>query len=375
MGFASKEAIAEARGILLHGSLSQKRQYLRTHPINPPHGYTGMELVKPLGSLFDEPEDPRKVLWSKMKIRDMADMIGFLEFGANERDQLGALTFSVKSARDLPTAVSRAEYIPCWFLPWMSGHIFKLKIASLLTQPELDFGPGIAKMPNPGLFFTAGINGCSVFAVGDPRNPSVYHAGIDPGSGNSLPLLPNETTEQAWRRLLGRKNTTKQIGSIGKTDYISELVNPGGTDDKKRVKYGVGTTTSQAMALQMMLEGRDDITSVQVDPWGCVFGLRDDTTGNWTFTLVKNATIRYYRLIRKKRFLRKDKVLKVGEMMPKQWGPTHRKPSSGLLDLDEVAKLEHTEQIIVTCANLGFQDFFPGAGAAHYRSLGSIQII
>ena len=45
------------------------------------------------------------------------------------------------------------------------------------TDPVINFaGGGIAPVANPGLFFTAGINGCSVFAIGaaatassDPR--------------------------------------------------------------------------------------------------------------------------------------------------------------------------------------------------------------
>jgi hypothetical protein len=373
MGFASKSTINRATNTLLGGTHATKLEMLRTTPINPPHGYTGMELKKPLTPLFEDVPDPRAERWSKLKIADVADMVGFLELGPVERDQMGAMTFAFKTARQLPTRGQRAGMVPCWFLPWQSGFIFKMKLSSFVADPVLNFGGGIDPMPNPGLFFTAGINGCSVFAVGDPKSPSVYHGGFDPGSGLNMPLLPNETTEQGWQRLLGRSNGTKFVGSVGKGDYIAELKNPlapTGANGGDRLKYGGYSTTSQAMALQMELEKRDDLTQVSVSPWGCVFGLRD-AAANWTFTLVKNATVIYYRLIRKKRFLQKDKVTRQGEMMPKQFGQKER-GANGLLDLDKVMKLEMTEQTIINCVNLGYMDFFPASSAAHYRDLKAV---
>lgn len=51
---------------------------------------------------------------------------------------------------------------PCYFLPWSSKRIVKLKLGN-----------------QHAVFATAAINGCSVFTRGNPASPTVYHAGID----------------------------------------------------------------------------------------------------------------------------------------------------------------------------------------------------
>ena len=375
MGLVSQERIDSIMKVLLTGSYDQKMGILRKQPINPPDGATGMQMQMPTGPFLQgqEPPDPRRVNFSKMKIANVEDMVGFLKLGAIERDQVGAMTFAVKLASELRTSASRAGWVPCWFLPWASGHILKLKIRSVIAEPTLNFGNGIDSMPNPGLFFTAGINGCSVFSVGDSKAPSVYHGGITPGSGLVMPLQPNETTEQAWRRMLGRANTTKFVGSVGKTDYITEL-KPGYTSNDDRVMSGGYKSTARAAQFEQMLTANGQLTNVSVSPWGAVFGLRD-AAGDWHMNLVKNATVTYWRVTRtvKKRLLGKDKVIvrQSGEVRP--LGVMGKTPE-GLPDLGTAGTVQNSEQIISNVCNLGYQEFFPGAGTAQYRDLNLIQV-
>jgi len=375
MGLVTQERIDSVTQVLLTGSYDLKMAILRKQPINPPHGANNMDIQRQMGPFLpgQTPPDPRSVQFSKLKIAKVEDMVGFLKLGAVERDQVGAMTFVVKLASELKTNASRVGWVPCWFLPWLSGHIFKMKIRSVVTEPVLNFGPGIDPIPNPGLFFTAGINGCSVFAIGDSKAPSVYHAGIDPGCGLAVPLQPNETTEQAWRRLIGRAHTTKVVGSVGKTDYVSEL-NPGYTSNDDRVTSSGYKSTAKAAQFEQMLNTNGNITNVSVSPWGAVFGLRD-AAGDWHMNLVKNATVTYHRVTRtiKKRFLRSDQTITTthGEVRPRM---TLGKTADGLVDLTTASTVANSEQIISNCYNLGYQEFFPGAGAAQYRNLNQIQV-
>jgi hypothetical protein len=363
MPYASQETIDRVTNVLLRGNHAMKRAVLRETPINPPHGST---------SMFDEALKTRA--FTKLKITDTADMICFIRFGAVDRDQVGALTFITRTPQDLPTTASRAGWIPCWFLPWTSGHMIKMKIASAATSPVLNLGPGIDPVPNPDLFFTAGINGCSVFAVGTADMPSVYHGGIDPGSGLTMPLQPNETTEMAWQRLVGRAGGVKYVGSVGKHDYVTELNNAATTDDGDRLRDPGGRTTRLAMDLQTRLNATGQLTRVSVSPWGAVFGLRDPATNAWQMTLVQNATAVYQRIVVKttKRFLRSDKVVTqhVGEARPNMG--LMRTPD-GLADLTR-GNGDPTMTDCATVANLGYKEFFPAGGVASVRAVDLTQV-
>ncbi len=350
MPLVSQERIDSAMNVLLTGNYATKRDMLRETPISPPDGDTSMFTKAQLTGAAHH--------FTKLKITDVNDMICFLKLRAVESIFVGAMTFETKFPRDLPRVADRAGWVPCWFLPWSSGRIIKLKIPDVGASPTINFGPGIDPVANPGLFFTAGINGCSVFAVGAAGNPSVYHGGITPGA-LTMPLQPNETTEAAWTRLLGRVGTlAKPLGSVGKTDYVSELNNPAGTDDTDRVRSPRGLklkTTRLADALETTLQSKGNLTKLEVVPWGAVFGLRDPGTGSWSMTLVKNSTVTYLRLVQTvtKRFLRKDRVV-----------TTERGENRGA-QLDMPVSLS---------LNLGFQDFFPGAGVVTVRNIDTSQI-
>jgi hypothetical protein len=312
-------------------------------------------------------------------------MIGFIKFGAHTKgDFMGAVTFIVNSPRQLQTVASRVGWLPCWYLPWGSGKIYKLKISSNVTDPVLNFGPNIDPLPNPRLFFTAAINGCSVFAVGNQANPSMYHGGFDPG-GLTSPVINNETTEEAWRRLLGRVNTQKVVTSVGKTDYITELdhtvLNDQRARDDQRLRVGMGLTgpktTAQADAFEARLQANQQLTNVTVNPWGAVFGLRDDNNA-WHMVLVKNAQVNYHKFFaqttKKTLFGKKSIPARTeGEMMPIGSTVPTLEPQ-GRADLAQIALRPKTEVIIRRSCNLGYHEFFPGGNQAMYRDLANVMV-
>ena len=98
----------------------------------------------------------------------------------------GALTFQaiIPSGKDkIPPG-----HIPVWFLLGKVDHLIEMTIPK--RENEDDDGPD-----DPKIFFTAAINGCSVFVRGDPRSPTVTHAGISQTQtpyGNN-PLLSGGT--------------------------------------------------------------------------------------------------------------------------------------------------------------------------------------
>jgi hypothetical protein len=396
MGFATQETIDRVTRVLEGNNYESMMAVLRETPICPPSD-AGKDLKVSVETGSKNSPGGRKraadaltAQWHKHKVQDLEDMVGFIKLGAHFKgDFMGALTFIVSTARNLPSAASRVGWIPCWYLPWGSGKIYKIKIRSNATDPVLNFGNNIDPMPNPRLFFTAAINGCSVFAVGNEANPSLYHGGFDPGDLTS-PVINNETTEEAWRRLLGRVNTQKTVRSVGKSDYIVELNHVAWNDqmarDDMRVRVGFRSTgpktTTRAAELEQFLQTNHQITLTSVNPWGAVFGLRADNNA-WHFVLVKNAQVNYHRFFAQATRIRHvkttlgsvrlpDKDIPArteGEMMPKK---VPLLETGGRVDLNAAALEPTAEVIIRRSVNLGYLEFFPGAGQAYYRDLASV---
>jgi hypothetical protein len=361
MPYADQATVDHAKQILANGTAAQRKTLLTTNPILPPSGGIRFKAVNPLAAEF---KDVVKLDYSKLKIGAASDSIAFIKLRPNEKNEIGAITFSVKTPAELPTVRSRTDWTAVWWLPWQSEHIVKIKIRSNVTDPVINCGHGVDPVNNPPIFFTAAINGCSVFAAGDARNPSMYHGGVD---GAMTVRGDNELTEAAWLRLLGRVNSLKNIQSIGKTDYISEMkpqtkwTNPLQAHDKTdRTSF----ETQGSRDFTAELEGRGSLTNVTVQPWGMVFGLRD-ANDNWEMTLVKNAFVRYQKIQRKKRFLRRDKITHLGET---RTGRTYNS------DGDETLGAAVQCPDIHNCHTLGYQDFFPGVGAAQMHDLTQIVV-
>jgi len=167
----------------------------------------------------------------------------------------------------------RQDWAPIYYLPWCPGKILNLTIPVRDTLLRRIIGP------QPDIFFTAAINGCSIFIQGSAKNPTIFHAGGNPGTAD-------RDSTKIWRQLV---NFLKDPGKgqlnaeINKTHHVTEW-----HMDPSKPK-----STQQALDYQQYLNtnyktGTVSISSVS--PWGCVFGLRDDQD-DWNFYLQENATI------------------------------------------------------------------------------------
>lgn len=184
--------------------------------------------------------------------------------------------------------------LPVYWLPWDSGGaIVELAIPAVGTR-----GAGHA---DPSIFFTAAINGCSVFISGTQQAPTVHHAGGDTGVDGPA--------EQAkfWRDLMTGLGHAG-VAEINKEDYIRNSKVP-----DLYSKLG-GKTTRAAMKYRTWLDSRDvtEIEIESVNPWGAVMGLRDGA-GNWKFYLQENASVSYYTLRKKKRAFKSSVVVREQE--------------------------------------------------------------
>lgn len=360
MPYADQTIVDAANNTLATGTPAQRKTLITTNPILPPSGGIRYKAVNPGAEKFG---DVVKQNYTKLKIGAAGDSIAFIKLRPNEKNEIGAITFTVKTPAELKTTASRAGWIAVWWLPWQSGHIVKIKIRSNVTDPVINCGTGIDPVNNPPIFFTAAINGCSVYAVGNTQNPSMYHGGVD---GPMAVRNPTELTEDAWRRLVGAHAGSNMQG-IGKHNYISEMkpVNKWSnplTPDDKNDRTSFETSASRAFATN--LEQRGNLTNISVSPWGMVFGLRD-VADNWQMTLVKNAFVSYKKIQKTKRFLRKTKVTHVGETR------TDRKYTS---DGDMYEPVVNHFPEVQNCHTLGYMDFFPGVGAAQMYDLGNIVV-
>jgi hypothetical protein len=190
-----------------------------------------------------------------------------------------------------------------YYLPWASKHITSLVI------PQ-----GRSSDGSPGVFYTSALSGCSVFVTGDPKSPTVYHAGVDGSVGESetptpkgslTPYWKEYNAVEFWRQLFlkimndarkkaGKGNLTLndlmgQVAEITKTDYVDDISKPsGGFDDSLRRT----TAHSRAfLAKQPKGQGKPDFHIAS--PWGCVFGKRDAHTNKWAFYIQENVALIY----------------------------------------------------------------------------------
>lgn len=266
----------------------------RRHSVSPPDGAVGDERVDALGatrrqkilpvssrskittdgmfSRFFKPENPvtmefmhasvdKKIAWIKLQPHESFN---------------GALTFNAI----IPSAKEKIPpgHVPVWFLPWESHHLIEMSIPP--RQNEDDDDPD-----DPKIFFTAAINGCSVFVRGDPRSPTVTHAGI---SQTQTPYGNDPAT--FWRHLLeanlaGSNIHAGKTWEVNNTDYINQTGISGGAKTVNTDRY--------LQWLKTLPSG--PITVSRVVPWGCVFGIRYGRL--WTFYLQENATICTYKLV------------------------------------------------------------------------------
>lgn len=293
------------------GSAAMKLALFQNHPVSPPDNATGNRLESARGHIAPTKYPTSAVEFTKLKLDDEGERIAYIALTRVARDKVGALTFDCTTADATPIA-ARATKAPIWWLPWKSHHMVKMKIAPGDTAVcDSNNDP----LPNPDLFFTAAVSGCSVFVRGLPGAPSVYHGGIDGKLVDSKQgkLLARGvfnksqfkrlggTTPEFWRQVLsgmdydtvgGQSTDMKPTPGANKFNRpdkpVSEVNTTHYTSDK-------GTkTTVNSRALEKFLEKQAVARGRTIDvvqPWGSVFGLR--TGGNWTFYLQQNVTLIY----------------------------------------------------------------------------------
>jgi hypothetical protein len=190
-----------------------------------------------------------------------------------------------------------ATHVPVYFLPWDSlGASVRMTIPTMATNN-----------PDPDIFFTAAINGCSIFFQGTEQNPTIYHCGGTTGYQKSEIAeaigfwqdVVDEFIDQdatAGRPNLGALNAR----SVDKAQYVATP----GVKSKSDVKMAGGKiksyTTKTALSYQRLLKAKHGLTSItieEVGPWACVLGRRD-AHGDWKFFLQENATITYHKVTR-----------------------------------------------------------------------------
>ncbi len=172
------------------------------------------------------------------------------------------------------------DKIPIYFLPWQSHQLVSLTIPEYTEENVVSYGRGLEIDPlSPHIFFTAAINGCSVFVTGSARAPTITHAGI---SQDTTPY--GAEAELFWRDLLDAHNVAQntyinRVAEVNRKDYIT----------------GPGNTTLLAMRYKRWLDQLPTNTPLKVEsvnPWGAVFGIRYGRM--WSFYLQENALVKRY---------------------------------------------------------------------------------
>ncbi|HEY4357148.1 MAG TPA: hypothetical protein VGN16_15470 [Acidobacteriaceae bacterium] len=191
--------------------------------------------------------------------------------------------------------------VPSFFLPWLDESIIRIDIPAgrLLNGPD------------PRFFFTAGINGCSIFIKGNRQSPVVFHAGGQTGKDDP------EEGARFWRTLMESHEGTSSLhwaagptlAEVNKTHYTVDEVSIGSrTMDTGYIVKTVdklGTRNSRSFETWLKEDTDGEFIIEDVAPEGCVMGIRDDKR-DWTFYLQENVAITYYSF-KKKGFLIKKK--------------------------------------------------------------------
>ncbi|HET7930244.1 MAG TPA: hypothetical protein VFL63_02505 [Rhodanobacteraceae bacterium] len=310
----SDSEIRQFQGVLAGNDPAAKLAYLEQIPVSPPDSATGNLISAGRGFLRDQTTHHAPIEFTKVKLDAAGERICYLTLKRAGVAKEGALTFDCATADSTPV-VARGNCAPIWWLPWESRHMVKIKIAA--QGAALQDNAGVA-LPNPDLFFTAAVSGCSVFVRGGQASPSVYHGGIngklvDSGRGKTLVrgvFNKNQfkrvggSTPGFWRQVLSgmdydlaRGDTALLRPTAGANkfnrvnDPVAEINTTHYTSDK-----GTSTTrNSRAFEsfLKKQAKSRGRMINV-VAPWGAVFGLRNGA--NWSFYLQQNVLVVYTKL-------------------------------------------------------------------------------
>lgn len=204
----------------------------------------------------------------------------------------------------------RPNWLPCYFLPWKPQSMVHMTIPRKGTRVG-----GPPPPPDPDIFFTAAINGCSVFIQGSPNNPTIYHCGGTPDYPSTVPD-PN-VAATFWRNLVINYGQPGGLAAeVNKTHYVLDVTTTRAEDKSTR--------HSREYEEWLKSDTGDTVRIKQVKPWGCVFGIRTGT--DWKIYLQENATIEYATIQKKRIAL----------------GPLKRKVE---VDIREVGRPMHVREI------------------------------
>ncbi len=253
--------------------------FFKKYPVVPPSDLGQKQVT--LGVIFDEKEIGKDVSDTTTKEvtaaeADPTDKIRWIDFKETKSlNEPGALSFS-----GTPHPVAGLDCVPIYFLPWKSMRIVSMKLPELSPH---DYDAPVER--NPNFFFTAAINGCSVFVQGKPTEPTVYHAGID----GTL----HRDAAAFWRDCLSR--VTRDQGPTG---GVTREVNKAQYTKDTSFKGPARTPLAAAYLAWLKDEHKKELKISEVAPWGCVFGIRYGRL--WSFYLQENATVTTLEFVKKK---------------------------------------------------------------------------
>jgi hypothetical protein len=176
----------------------------------------------------------------------------------------------------------------CYFLRWLKRRVCRLELGN-----------------DSDVFWTAGINGCSVIAMGDPTKPTVFHGGTegalakqdDLPAEKEIAKAASESSEKFWTLLI----TTKLVPKAW------EDKNWAGIHRQHYINDGSGTTpAAKAFIEKAKAQHKKDKDPIEWDtrnpgtPWGSVFGFKK--SGRWAFYLQKNVSFWYSNTATKKKY-------------------------------------------------------------------------
>src|SRR5581483_4892226 len=174
----------------------------------------------------------------------------------------------------------KQDLLPIWYLPWWEDRVTKMRILKADQMPR--------DLPNPSIFFTSALTGCSIFVKGPTDSPTVYHAGFDSNRDYTANPKQDPNSIRHWQILFDRYSPNTPVrGEANKGQYLADLQN--NPDLQVYLNY-----------LKTSARGNLEIRSLIGE--GNVFGLRD-ATGNWTFYLQEVVTVQYRTFTIRKRML------------------------------------------------------------------------
>jgi hypothetical protein len=255
-----------------------------SHALHPQDLAGGVGARKP-ENYFSVDKDER-VKWCQ--IVPGADLpYGFI-CGSNS----GCYSAKVQKAR--PAATDASNWFPVFYLPYANNETFRITLKNRQ-----------AGVPDPDIFITSAVDGCSVFIEGEPTEPTVYH--VNHSGGAPPALVGNQVAWDAYydpkrAGMEQRVNLTHspkalrqnpplpaatQPKAVHATEYM-DLVHErraGFEQDvyKRQIRDEVKAANPKLKKIR--------VTGTDYKPCGTVFGWRRN--GRWTFYYQKRA-IMYY---------------------------------------------------------------------------------